>query len=172
MAEFTDNNRNMTLSTKTTINDKMELVRLAEKYGVTLSEFNYTILMSFKNQYEYIGKDNPEVDKLKEEIRKLKSKNTRLETNLENADYRVQMEMDGVVKIRNEYDDCKYQLKEALAEKADLLTKLEKIQSDLSKANEKIESQSATIKDENLQKVGIGLFSVALTAFGINLSRK
>ena len=29
MAEFTDNNRNMTLSTKATINDKMELVRLA-----------------------------------------------------------------------------------------------------------------------------------------------
>ena len=82
------------------------------------------------------------------------------------------MEMDSVVKIRNEYDDCKYQLKEALAEKADLLDKLEKIQSDLSKANEKIESQSATIKDENLQKVGIGLFSVALTAFGINLARK
>ena len=56
--------------------------------------------------------------------------------------------------------------------KIDLLDKLEKIQSDLSKANEKIESQSATIKDENLQKVGIGLFSVALTAFGINLARK
>ena len=82
------------------------------------------------------------------------------------------MEMDSVVKIRNEYDDCKYQLKEALAEKADLLNQLEKIQSELTTAIEKVDSQSATIQNVNLQKVGIGLFSVALTAFGINLARK
>lgn len=128
--------------------------------------------MSFKNQYEYIGRDNPEIDKLKEEIRKLKSKNSRLETNLENADYRVQMEMDRVIKIRNEYDDCKYQLKEALVEKNEVKNILEKTQSELLKIRKITESQNAIIKDEYFQKVIIGLGSAVLTALGYNIARK
>ena len=43
-------------------------------------------------------------------------------------------------------------IKEALAEKANIFYKLEKTLSDLSKSNEKIESKSAIIKEYNLKK--------------------
>jgi hypothetical protein len=47
--------RNMTLSFKSTAEEKIMLKRLADKYDVTVSEFLYTTVMHYHNQYEYIG---------------------------------------------------------------------------------------------------------------------
>ena len=67
--------------------------RLAEKHKVSLSEFMYNLVMCFKNQYDYIGMLSPKEEKLAENLRLEKKKNAKLCIRIENADVRVEMEM-------------------------------------------------------------------------------
>jgi predicted RNase H-like nuclease (RuvC/YqgF family) len=108
--------RNMVVSTKVSAPQKVDLLRLAEKYGISMSEYIYIILESFKNDYDYIGQDKPEVEKLKNDKKALERKIARLETDLENADYfAAQMEAKKLA-LEKERDEFKYQIKEYAAD--------------------------------------------------------
>ena len=108
--------RNMVVSTKVSAPQKVDLLRLAEKYGISMSEYIYIILESFKNDYDYIGQDKPEVEKLKNDKKALERKIARLKADLENADYfAAQMEEKKLV-IEKERDEFKYQIKEYAAD--------------------------------------------------------
>ena len=139
--------RNMTISLKVAAEEKIMLRRLAEKYKVTLSEFLYNLVMCFKNQYEYIGMLSPKEEKLAENLRLEKKKNAKLEVQIENADYRVEMEMNHRIQIQNENHELTYQLKEQKginAEQAEELKRLTKINQVLKEKNIKLKSISTS----------------------------
>ena len=119
--------RNMTISLKVAAEEKIMLKRLAEKYKVSLSEFMYNLVMCFKNQYDYIGMLSPGEEKLAENLRIEKKQNSKLTAEIENADFRVQMEMERAAKAINAKDEFAYQLKEQKAINADQLEELNRL---------------------------------------------
>ena len=48
--------RNLVISTKVTTEEKAEFTMIAERYGISTSEWVYSILLMNKNGYEKVGK--------------------------------------------------------------------------------------------------------------------
>ena len=152
--------RNMTISLKVAAEEKIMLRRLAEKYKVTLSEFMYNLVMCFKNQYDYIGMLSPKEEKLAENLRLEKKKNAKLEVQIENADVRVEMEMERAAKAINAKDEFAYQLKEQKAinaEQLEELNRLKEINLMLEKSNNKFKRTS---RDNQLTSIAAGVFGL------------
>ena len=154
--------RNMTISLKVAADEKIMLRRLAEKHSVTLSEFMYNLVMCFANQYDYIGMLSPGEEKLAENLRIEKKQNSKLTAEIENADFRVQMEMERAAKAINAKDEFAYQLKEQKAINADQLEELNRandIICKLQKKNNKLKTSSRDTKLRNIASGAIGLFA-------------
>jgi hypothetical protein len=160
--------RNMTISLKVAAEEKIMLRRLAEKYKVSLSEFMYNLVMCFKNQYDYIGMLSPKEEKLAENLRLEKKKNAKLEVQIENADFRVEMEMNHRTQIQNENHELTYQLKEQKAINADQAEELRR-QKEINQAlvveNNKLRSQKRDQQLKHAMAGAVGVFA------GFNLSR-
>lgn len=156
--------RNMTISLKVAAEEKIMLRRLAEKYKVTLSEFMYNLVMCFKNQYDYIGMLSPKEEKLAENLRLEKKKNAKLGFQIENADYRVEMEMNHRIQIQNKYHELTYQLKEEKAINADQAEE-QKMQKEINQAlKAEVEKLRKLHLDNKLKMFGTGIFSL-MTGF-------
>jgi len=158
--------RNMTISLKVAAEEKIMLKRLAEKYNVTLSEFLYNIVMCFKGLYAFIGRLTPREEKLAENLRLEKKKNAKLGVQIENADFRVEMEMNHRIQIQNENHELTYQLKEQKAinaDQAEELRRQKEINQALEKENKKLRKLSL---DNKLKIFGTGIFGV-LTGFAL-----
>ena len=139
--------RNMTISLKVAAEEKIMLRRLAEKYKVSLSEFMYNLVMCFKNQYDYIGMLSPKEDNLAENLSLEKKKNDKLSVQIENADFRVEMEMNHRIQIQNENHELTYQLKEQKVINADQAEELER-QKEINQAlSENINTWEAALLD-------------------------
>ncbi|MDB9954321.1 hypothetical protein OAD49_02040 [Flavobacteriaceae bacterium] len=154
--------RNMTISLKVAADEKIMLRRLAEKHSVTLSEFMYNLVMCFKNQYDYIGMLTPREEKLAENLRKVKKQNSKLTAEIENADFRVDMEMDRAAKANNAKDEFAYQLKEQKAINADQLEELKRlkeINQVLKEKNIKLKTISSENHFKNIIVGTAGLFA-------------
>lgn len=152
--------RNMTISLKVAAEEKIMLRRLAEKYKVSLSEFMYNLVMCFKNQYDYIGMLSPKEEKLAENLRLEKKKNAKLGIQIENADYRVEMEMNHRIQIQNDNHELTYQLKEQKAINADQAEELRRqieINQALVVENKKLRSQK---KDQQLKHAIAGAVGI------------
>ena len=155
--------RNMTISLKVAAEEKIMLRRLAEKYKVSLSEFMYNLVMCFKNQYDYIGMLSPKEKKLAENLR-LEKKNDKLEVQIENAEFRVEMEMNHRIQIQNKNHELTYQLKEQKvinAEQAEELKRQKEIKQALKVEVQKLRKLSL---DNKLKLFGTGIFCL-LTGF-------
>jgi len=63
--------RTMTISTKVTVAQKALLERLARQKGITPSEFYCTLILTFKEHYDYIGEGSPVEKKLIVELEQL-----------------------------------------------------------------------------------------------------
>ena len=154
--------RNMTISLKVAAEEKIMLRRLAEKYKVSLSEFMYNLVMCFKNQYDYIGMLSPGEEKLAENLRIEKKQNSKLTAEIENADFRVQMEMERAAKAINAKDEFAYQLKEQKAINADQAEELKR-QNDINQVLklevEKLRKQQRNQQLKNAMAGAIGLFT-------------
>ena len=160
--------RNMTISLKVAAEEKIMLRRLAEKYNVTLSEFLYNIVMCFKGLYAFIGRLTPREEKLAENLRLEKKKNAKLSVQIENAEFRVDMEMKHRIQIQNKNHELTYQLKEQKAINADQAEELKRqkeINQALAIENKKLRTQK---KDQQLKHAMAG--AVGILA-GLNLSR-
>ena len=166
METHKNNHRNITLSTKATVIDKIELKEIAKKNDLTLSELIYSLITVFKNQYENIGKDTPEVEKLKKEIQLKDKALNKAQINLENADYKVKLEMERADKASHKYDECRYQLKEALARETDLKNHNEELVKENSKLNKTVTSLTNYNNSDNYKKAGIGLAGVIGASYG------
>jgi hypothetical protein len=124
--------------------------------------------MCFKNQYDYIGILTPREEKLAENLRKEKKINNKLIAEIENADFRVQMEMERAAKAINAKDEFAYQLKEQKAINADQLEELKRLK-EINRVLKQKNIKLRTISSENQLKniiVGTaGLFT------GLSLKR-
>ncbi len=152
--------RNMTISLKVAAEEKIMLKRLAEKNNVTLSEFLYSIVMCFKGLYAFIGRLTPREEKLSENLRLEKKKNAKLKVQIENADFRVEMEMNHRIQIQNENHELIYQLKEQkaiYADQADELKRQKEINQALVVENKKLRTQK---RDQQLKHVAAGAVGI------------
>ena len=152
--------RNMTISLKVAAEEKIMLKRFAEKYKVSLSEFMYNLVMCFKNQYDYIGMLSPKEEKLAENLRLEKKKNAKLGVQIENAEFRVQMEMNHRIQIQNDNHELTYQLKKQKAINADQAEELKRqkeINQVLAIENKKLRNQK---RDQQLKHVAAGAVGV------------
>jgi len=152
--------RNMTISLKVAADEKIMLRRLAEKHSVTLSEFMYNLVMCFKNQYDYIGMLTPREEKLAENLRKVKKQNSKLTAEIENADFRVEMEMDRAAKAINAKDEFAYQLKEQKAINADHLEELKRLKEINQLLEKSINKFRRTSSDNQLMNMAAGVFGL------------
>lgn len=154
--------RNMTISLKVAAEEKIMLRRLAEKYKVSLSEFMYNLVMCFKNQYDYIGMLSPKEEKLAENLRLEKNKNAKLSIQIENADFRVEMEMNHRIQIQNENHELTYQLKEQKAinaEQAEELKRQNEINQVLKLEVEKLRKQQRDQQLKNAMAGAVGILA-------------
>jgi len=160
--------RNMTISLKVAAEEKIMLKRLAEKYNVTLSEFLYNIVMCFKGLYAFIGRLTPREEKLAENLRLEKKKNAKLSVQIENAEFRVDMEMNHRIQIQNEYHELTYQLKEEKVINADQAEELKR-QKEINQALEvEIKKIIKQKRDQQLKYTIAGAVGVLA---GFNLKR-
>ena len=152
--------RNMTISLKVAAEEKIMLKRLAEKNNVTLSEFLYNIVMCFKDLYAFIGRLTPREEKLAENLRLEKKKNAKLSVQIENADFRVEMEMNHRIQIQNENHELIYQLKEEKAinaNQAQLIIEKDKIIESLQK---EVKSLSKSKRDQHMKYTAVGVLGL------------
>lgn len=154
--------RNMTISLKVAAEEKIMLKRLAEKYNVTLSEFLYNIVMCFNGLYAFIGRLTPREEKLAENLRLEKKKNAKMEIRTENAEFRVEMEMNRADKAIHEKDELTFLLKEQKAINADQMEELKRV-NDLNKKlqeeNNKLKRNSRDNQLRNIAASAVGLFA-------------
>lgn len=166
METHKNNHRNITLSTKATVIDKIELKEIANKNNLTLSELIYSLITVFKNQFENIGKDTPEVERLKKELQLKDKALNKAQINLENADYKVKLEMERADKASHKFDECRYQLKEALARETDLKNQNTELLNENSKLKETVAGLNDFNNNDNYQKAGIGLVGILGASYG------
>ena len=166
METHKNNHRNITLSTKATVIDKIELKQIANKNNLTLSELIYSLITVFKNQFENIGKDTPEVERLKKELQLKDKALNKAQINLENADYKVKLEMERADKASHKFDECRYQLKEALARETDLKNQNTELLNENSKLKETVAGLNDFNNNDNYQKAGIGLAGIVAASYG------
>ena len=87
-----ENVRNVTISTKVSAAEKIELQQIANDNNITRSELIYDLLSAYKNHYAYIGRTSPKEDKLLSELKNANRKVNKLSIELENAEVRIDME--------------------------------------------------------------------------------
>ncbi|MGY8938350.1 MAG: hypothetical protein ACKVK4_00080, partial [Flavobacteriales bacterium] len=111
---------------------------------------------------DYIGMLTPREEKLAENLRKVKKQNSKLTAEIENADFRVDMEMDRAAKANNAKDEFAYQLKEQKAINADQLEELKRlkeINQVLKEKNIKLKTISSENHFKNIIVGTAGLFA-------------
>ena len=166
MEAHKNNHRNITISAKATVLDKIELKEIAQRNNLTLSEFIYSLITVFKHQFENIGKDSHEVERLKKEIQLKDKALNKAQINLENADYKVKLEMERADKASHKYDECRYQLKEALARETDLKINNEELVKENSRLYKTVASLTNYNNSDNYKKAGIGLAGIIGASYG------
>lgn len=87
------NNRNITLSTKVTAEQKAEFAKIASKHNITLSEWSASLLEIHKDSYDKVGDPTERENALEMEIQKKEREIKRLKAHLESADHKAQVEM-------------------------------------------------------------------------------
>ena len=127
------NNRNITLSTKVTAEQKAEFTKIAAKHNISLSEWSASLLEIHKNSYDKIGDPTLRETALEMEIQKKEREIKRLKAHLESADHKVQVEMkraDNAITRRDiEVLKCKklenenHELKTELEKKTEMTSK-------------------------------------------------
>jgi uncharacterized membrane-anchored protein YhcB (DUF1043 family) len=90
--------RNCTVSFRTTSQHKLQLNRLSESSGMTLSEYLLHVVSSCAAPLDQLTGEARVVSELREELRKQQLQNNQLNLKLENADKRVEIEQENAVK--------------------------------------------------------------------------
>ena len=158
--------RNVTLSTRVSVAQKAEYVRLAAKYNVSVSEWALTLIEHHKNDYGTIGEPTPKEVKLEralelknKEIQKLKAQRDTSDEYAANMQQRSN-------KAIHDRDESNYALKQALVEVEKYKTRL-KIAESLIGA----ERPKETINKSLITPISVGMTTIlAIVIFGRRFS--
>ena len=108
--------RNVTLSTRVSVAQKAEYVKLAGKYNISISEWVLTLIEHHKNDYGTIGDPTPKEVKLERALQLKNKEIQKLTAQRDTTDeYAASMQKRSNQAVTDR-DDSNYALKEALAE--------------------------------------------------------
>jgi len=155
-------NRNVTLSTRVSVAQKAEYVKLAGKYNISLSEWVLTLIEHHKNGYGTIGDPTPKEVKLEREIQLKNKQIQKLKAQRDTTDeYAASMQKRSNQAVTDR-DDSNFALKEALVEVEKYKKRL-KIAESLMGLEKPKESNSNYL----INPVSVGLASIlAVVVFG------
>ncbi|MCK8482196.1 hypothetical protein [Psychroserpens algicola] len=92
MSNTIETTRNVTLSFKTTSEEKTALQQIANEKQISRSELIASLVNAYKYHYDYIGKSSPKEEELKSKLKITEKENRKLTLSLENAEHRIEME--------------------------------------------------------------------------------
>lgn len=92
MENTMDTKKNVTLSFKTTAEEKTALQQIANEKQISRSELMASIVYAYKHNYDFIGKTSPKEEELKSQLKTVEKQNRKLNLSLENAEHRIEME--------------------------------------------------------------------------------
>lgn len=152
------NNRNITLSTKVTAEQKVAFTRIAIQNNIPLSEWMASLLEIHKDSYDKIGDPTLREIELEDKNRRQVQQIKKLEAKLESADHRVQVEMERADNAVSKRDIEILKFKKMEVENTNLKVKL----NDVISKNDKNEKRSIFQynEDKSLILPAIGLASV------------
>ena len=125
----------MTISTKVTANQKAEYSKIARLHNLTLSEWVCSIMEMNKDSYGKVCDPTKRETELEQKLHKSEKKVSRLTTNLENADYKVSMEMKSNDDLRQINVELRHSLKLSNDENADLLKQVKELETEKEKTS-------------------------------------
>jgi hypothetical protein len=161
------NNRNITLSTKVTAEQKAIFTNIALKHNISLSEWMASLLEIHKDSYDKIGDPTVREIALEDKNRRQEQKIKKLEAQLESGDYRVQVEMERADNAISKRDFEILKFKKLEVENTNLKVKL----NDAISKNNLAEKKSIFLYNENKSLIlpSIGLASLL---FGLLIGKK
>jgi predicted RNase H-like nuclease (RuvC/YqgF family) len=130
------NNRNITLSTKVTAEQKAEFTKIAAKNNISLSEWSASLLEIHKDSYDKIGDPTLRETALEMEVQKKEREIKRLKAHLESADHKAQVEMKRADNAITRRDIEVLKCKKIEHENLKLITELERNTEITSKKND------------------------------------
>lgn len=120
----TQNNRNITLSTKVTAEQKAVFTNIAAKHNISLSEWMASLLEIHKDSYDKIGDPTQREINLEIEVQKKENQIKRLKAQLDSADHKVRVEMKRADNAVTKRDEETLKLKKVLFEFDNLKSEL------------------------------------------------
>ena len=171
--------RNCTVSFRTTSQHKLQLNRLSESSGMTLSEYLLHVVSSCAAPLDQLTGEARAMSELREELRKQQLQNDQLNLKLENADKRVEIEQENAVKhmaiamtLNETIINLEAELAQAKATNEETRSLLLKsAQKEARISTPKIESEpSSEGSDENV--LTIGMAGVLFSALGIMMLKR
>ena len=154
--------RNVTLSTRVSVAQKAEYVKLAGKYNISISEWALTLIEHHKNGYGTIGDPTPKEVKLERALQLKNKEIQKLKAQRDTTDeYAASMQKRSNQAVIDR-DDSNYALKEALVE-------VEKYKKRLKIAESLLGIEKPKVSNSNylINPVSVGLASIlAVIVFG------
>jgi len=154
--------RNVTLSTRVSVAQKAEYVKLAGKYNISISEWVLTLIEHHKNGYGTIGDPTPKEVKLERALQLKNKEIQKLTAQRDTTDeYAASMQKRSNQAVIDR-DETNYALKEALVE-------VEKYKKRLKIAESMLEIEKPKVSNNNylINPVSVGLASIlAVIVFG------
>lgn len=162
MENISNSNRTVTLSFKTTQEEKTALQQIALEKGISRSELMASLVSGYKNHYDYIGKSSPKEEALVEQLKSKEKENRKLRLSLENAQNRIELEQQEKSKRVEELmakTRSIFQLKEELKSTNSKFSNLQKLMAQ----NETLASQG----NKNSEQLYLSLGSMVLTGLSL-----
>ncbi|GFZ95117.1 hypothetical protein GCM10011531_28310 [Aquaticitalea lipolytica] len=92
MENIVESTKSITLSFKTTAEEKTALQQIANDRNISRSELIASLVYAYKNNYDFIGKTSPKEEELKLQLKDIEKENRKLNLAIENAEHRIEME--------------------------------------------------------------------------------
>ncbi len=92
MEKIDETVKNVTLSFKTTAEEKVALQQIANERHISRSELIASLVHAYKHSYDLIGKTSPKEEQLKLQLKDRAKENRKLNLALENTEHRIEIE--------------------------------------------------------------------------------
>lgn len=161
MENTIDSMKNVTLSFKTTADEKTALQQIANEKQISRSELIASLIHAYKYNYDHIGKASPKEAELELQLENTTRQNRKLILGLENAENRIELEQ----KANQKYVQEQLDMNKIIFE---LKGQLKTANKDITSLKEQLISvQTADINDTNPQILWGSLGSLLISGLAL-----